>query len=217
MASKFKLFGRWAIGETISNLVWSYWPVFGAPVVTGILAYLGDYSFTLIFLFCLGAFAMIALALNQFSQWQAVRTPANKVVFGPPIIGLKRDTASSPPVFEGMKLGVTAHNTAQFPIEICLEKLDIQIADRIPAENFNRRTLIASKGTVVHFTGGLVDLSNVDLINASLLGKITGKILYGRPGKLNYQAEQTLWIAFKFDRHGQFLNAEPSVTEITAV
>ena len=73
----------WAAArEAISNLVWSNWPIIGAPIVTGAVSIYEGYSLTLIFLFCLGALAMVALGVNQFSQWQAAKSPEGKLQFG---------------------------------------------------------------------------------------------------------------------------------------
>lgn len=220
MASKLswpKTFTREALRELFSSLVWSYWPVWGAPVVTTMLGYFGGYAPTLVFLFSLSAFALMAFGLNHFSQWQAARTPADKIRFTNPVIGIKSDETQTPPRVVGIKLGISVHNAAQFPIEVRIDNLETQIANRVPAKQFFSRSINLSMAMVGQFNNAIIDLSAETLNNVGLIGKIKAAISYGRPGKLHHSADQQIWLAMKFDMHGQFVGAEPSVTEIVNV
>lgn len=212
MDSRFKRLSKWATKEAISNLVWSYWPHVGAPVVMGTLTYLEGRSFDLIFLMSLGAFAAIAHGLNQFSQWQGARSPADKIRFASPVIGPLME--GSPAELTGIKLGVSIQNAAQFPIEVRLDDLETQISDRVPSEPFFIRSLelpIAGIGT---FTNSVIKLDGEELKNEKLISTIKAKISYGRPGQLKYSAEQSYWLALKFNKRGQFEMAEVSTTEL---
>lgn len=220
MASKSswsKKFTREALRELFSSLVWSNWPVWGASFVTAILSRAEGYEWTLIFLFSLAAFALMAFGLNHFSQWQAARTPVDKIRFAAATIGIKSDESKTPPRVVGIKLGVSVHNAAQFPIEVRIDKLETQIANRVPAEQFFSRSVKVSMGTTGRFTNATIDFSAETLNNKVLIGKIKATISYGRPGKLHHSSDQQYWLAMKFDKDGQFVAAERSTTEIVNV
>ena len=179
-----------------------------------VLGYLGGYEPLIIFLACLGAFAMAGFGLNQFFQWQTIRMAADKLALSVPAIGLKLDTTKKPAKLEGIKLGITAISHATFPLEIRLTKLETQIGDKVPIEAFKEHRVTAAAKAITQFHGALIDLSKEQLKNALLRGTIRGAVSYGRPGKLRYQAEQTLWLLLKFDRNGQLLTPEVSNTEL---
>lgn len=216
MASKdswFKKLTWGAAREAISGLVWSYWPIIGAPIVMGALSYLNNYPIAIIFILCLSAFAITALGLNNFSQWRAARSPVNKVRFFDPIIGVNLDDTQSPPKVRGIKLGIMVYNVAQFPIEVKLENLETQISDRVPSEGFKSLSLNIGIGGYGRFSNAIIDLSGETLKNTILIGKIKAAVSYGRPGKLKYSLQHQLWVAMKFNNDGQLVTAEPSVME----
>lgn len=181
------------------------------------LGYFEGYAPTLIFLFSLAAFALMALGLNHFSQWQAARTSADKIRFTAPIIGIKSDESQTPERVEGIKLGVSIHNAAQFPIEIRIDNLETQIANRVPIDQFYPRSAKVTMGASVNFTNAIIDFSAETLNNVALIGKIKATISYGRPGKLHHSLDQQYWLAMGFDKNGQFVSAEQSITEIVSL
>jgi hypothetical protein len=203
-----------AIREGTSALLWSYWPYWGAPIVSAILSYLGGYSAALIFLSALFAFAMVALGLNNFSQWAAVRTPADKVRFAVPSIGTVNNT-SNPPALRGLKLGVGIQSVAPFPVEVQVDKLETQISDKVPVEPFFSRSTTIGQGGIAQFNNAVIELPKTMRKKKLLYGRISAEISYGRPGKLHYHAEHQYYLALMFDNDGNFQNAEVSTTEFS--
>ena len=70
-----------ALREVVSQVVWSYWPYWGTPLMSALLAYAGGSHVADIWLVSLFSFAMISIALNNLSQWMSAQTPAGKVDF----------------------------------------------------------------------------------------------------------------------------------------
>jgi hypothetical protein len=79
MAKWSKTLSGEALKEVISQIVWSYWPYWGAPIVSATLFYMNGYPSGVIFMVALSAFALIAMALNNVSQWLAAKSAAGKV------------------------------------------------------------------------------------------------------------------------------------------
>jgi len=183
--------------------------------VTGVLSYLGDYSLTLIFLFCLGAFAMVTLGVNQFSQWQDAKSPKGKLQFGAPILEVKiNEKKNDFPAVVAVRLGLSVINRAQFPIEAEVEELETQIGDRVPIGKFFKRSMTIGMGDPGLFTNAIIDLSKDISKNAVLYGSIKAKIRYGRPGNLKYEMERSLYLALKFDERGSLVSHDASLTEL---
>ena len=218
MASKDSWFRKltWATArETLSNLVWSNWSIIGAPVVTGGLVYFEGYSLTFIFLFCLGAFAMVALGVNQLSQWQAAKSPEGKLQFGGHTVGVKiNEKKDGFPAVLGIKLGLSLVSKAQFPLEAEVKELETQIRDRVPKEPFFPRTIPIGMGGGGHFTNAIIDLEKDISKNAVFSGSIKAKLRYGRPGNLKYEMERNLYLALMFDERGNLASTEASITEL---
>ena len=61
-------------------------------------------------------------------------------------------TSGNPATLEGLKLGVIVRSTASFPMEIRIDELETQIADRVPTEAFYARSVKTSQGLAAHFT-----------------------------------------------------------------
>src|SRR5262245_29350278 len=131
--------------EVLSQIIWSYWPYWGAPLVSAILAYNSGYPPTIIFMAALGAFALIAVGLNNFAQWMAAQSASGKVDFVAPTVGIKNLDGKDPPELEGLKLGVALRNTAPFQMEIRLDDLETQIGDRVPSEAFHQRSVTVGR------------------------------------------------------------------------
>jgi hypothetical protein len=201
-----------ALREVVSQAVWSYWPYGGGPLVSALFAYTSGYNLAVIWAFALFSFAMIALALNNFSQWMRAQTPADKVDFVGVSVGVKNDTAD-PPRLEGIKLGVALLSRAGFPIEIRMDDLETQIADRVPSKAFKGTCLTVGQGGVAQFGSAMIELSDIERSNKILYGRLKAAVSYGRPGKLKHGKEQQVYLALKFDKDGNFEGVEQSVTE----
>ena len=179
------------------------------------LGFLSGQSAFFVFLGCLFALAMIAHALFFMSQWQAVRNPADKLRIALPVFSILQDDKTTPPKVRGVKLGIAVQNIAPFPIEVEISQLDTQFADKVPIEKFvSRSVVVGASGGGEQFTNSLIDLSKEDLASQTHIGKIKGVIRYGRPGKLKHSAEQSYWVAAKFDKNGQHVGFEVSATEL---
>lgn len=198
-----------AAREVASQLFWSSWPYWGAPIVTGALAYANGYPSAVIFMMALGAFAIIAVALNNYAQWRERQSAAAKVDFVAPVIGINAPDGK----LRGFKLGVALRSTALFPMETRIDELETQIANRVPTEAFHVRTAPISRGTGTQYSNALIDLSDVDRAGKLLYGRISARVSYGRPGSLRHSIERQYYLAMKFDKDGNFENAEPSLTE----
>lgn len=211
MADWPKKLSREALRDIISQTIWSYWPVWGAPIVSAVLAYSEGYPPTIIFMTALAAFALVALALNNFWQWTAAQSPSGRVDFLAPAVAAKTDDGS-PPGLEGIKLGVVLRSTASFPMEIRIDELETQIGDRVPTQAFYVRSIEVSRGIGAQFMNALIKLSDLERANQTIYGHINASVTYGRPGRLKYPVEQQWYMAFKFDKAGNLVNAEPSLT-----
>lgn len=214
MAEWSKKFSLEAIREIISHIVWSYWPIWGAPLISGLLAATSDYNAAEVFNFALFAFAMIVLALNNFSQWTEARSAAGKVNVIVPVVGIKMDDTVDPPRLHGLKFGALLRSAAPFPIEIRIDDLQTQIGDRVPTEAFYVRSVTVGRGAGAQFTNGLIDLSSVDRANKVIEGHISVSATYGKPGELKYPAEQQWKMTLKFDKDGNFEGAEPTLAAL---
>ena len=206
-------FSKEAVREIASQIVWSYWPYWGAPLVSAILTYSGDQPAAVIFLSALAAFALISLGLNNFSQWMTAQSVAGKVEFVLPVLAVKNDASKEPPELEGMKLGVALQNHAPFPVDVRIDRLEVQISDRVPGGAFFARSVTVGQRQGAQFTSALISLIGVERANQVLYGRINAEVTYGRPGKLRYPAERQWHMAIKFDKNGNFESAEPSLTE----
>jgi len=206
-------FSKAAAWEVASQVLWAYWPYWGAPVVSALLAYTGGYSPTIIFMVALGAFAIIAISLNNFAQWRSAQSPSGKVDFIAPWVGVKNDDTKSPPQLHGLKLGAVLRSTAIFPMEIRIDDLETQIGDRVPTQAFYVRSVTVTQGMTAQFGNSLIDLSSLERANQVIYGRIKASVMYGRPGRLNYPAVHQWYMAFKFDGDGNLATAEPSLTE----
>jgi hypothetical protein len=214
MSEFAKKFTKEALREGLSNLVWAYWPMWGAPAMSAILFYLKHYPIEIIFSVSISTFAITAFGLNNFSQWFGARTAEGKANFGLPIVGIHRDESVDPPKLLGLKLGMGVVSSAHFPMEIRIDELVTQISTRVPKEKFFQRSVAVNRAGGANFSNAVIDLSDLDLKNATIYGHIETKVSYGRPGKLKYNLERTTYLAFKFDKNGSFINAEPSLTEL---
>jgi hypothetical protein len=214
MADWPKRLSREAAREVASQIVWSYWPYWGAPAVSAILFYIRGYSAEIIFMAALGAFAVVAVGLNNFSQWIATQSASGKVDFVAPTVGVKMDD-SSPPALEGLKLGVALLSTAPFPMEIRVDDLETQIVDRVPGDAFYARSITITRGHAAQFNNSLISLGDMDRAGKVLYGHINASVSYGRPGKLRHTITRHWYMALKFDKEGNFENAEPSLTALT--
>jgi len=212
---RLKRIFQWIVGEFIAGLLWSYWPIYGAPLVAIGVAYLEGYQWTVIYMLGLGAFALVAFGLNNFSKWSATRTAAAKVEFGNTTLFVNTNNNVDPPRVRGIKLGVSAVNFAHFPIEVRIDALETQIANRVPLDPFESRSIKINRGMTAQFSNSLIDLSDMQLANTALLGRVVAKISYGKPGKLKYATEQTMYIAMKFDATGALATVERSLTELS--
>lgn len=218
MASK----GSWlkkitlaAAKETISGLVWSNWPVIGVPIVMGALGFINNYDLTLIFLFCLVSFAMVTLGVNQFSQWQAAKSPEGKLQFGVPVVAVKENEKKDDfPAVQGLKLGLTLVSKAQFPLEAEVEELETQVGNRVPTEKLFEGTMSIGMGGGGGFTSAIIDLAKDISKNVVLPGSIKAKVRYGRPGNLKHEIEKYLYLALKFDERGNLENIEHSIADL---
>jgi hypothetical protein len=152
MSGRAKKSTNAALREAVSNVVWSYWPIWGAPILSVILGYIGGYAPAIIFLFALGAFALIAWGLNNITQWSAARSPARKVRFMVPTVGVHLSNEKVPTLL-GVRLGVSVVSDAPFPMEVRLDELETRIWDRLPpSEKFNTNSVILDgKGAVIQF------------------------------------------------------------------
>ena len=65
------------------------------------------------------------------------------------------------------------------------------------------------------FVNALIELSDIERGRRVLYGRIKATVSYGRPGRLRHSAEKQLYLALKFDRDGNFENAEVSETEFS--
>jgi hypothetical protein len=215
MSGRAKKWSKAALRETVSHIVWSYWPIWGAPILGVILGYLGGYAPVIIFLFALGAFALIALGLNNITQWSTARSPARKVRFMVPTVGVHLSNEKVPTLL-GVRLGVSVVSEAPFPMEVRLDELETRIWDRVPSEKFNTNSVILDgKGAGIQFNGAAINLSDLDLKNKTIYGHISAKISYGRPGEFNYSSDYGSHLALKFDAKGKLAVVEPSVTNFT--
>lgn len=201
-----------ALREIVSQIIWSYWPVWGAPLVSAVLAYASGYNLAVIWLFTLFSFAMIALALNSFSQWRTAQSAAGKVEFLLPSIGVVNFDGKDPVKLRGIKLGAVLRSTAIFPMEVRIDSLETQIGDRVPGEAFKVRSVTGTRGTAVQFNNGMINLADLERANKLVHGRISASATYGRPGRLKYSLDQVWYMAFKFDKDGNLEGAEPSHT-----
>lgn len=182
----------------------------------GVLGWLGGYSPAIIFMLALGAFALIALGLNNITQWIVTRSPADKLRSAIPSVGVNLDESVKPPKLKGIKLGVIFHNAAHFPLEIRIDELETQIRNRVPAEKFFCRSVVVYGPTGgAQFHNAQIELDDLDLRNQTIYGEVKAKAPYGRPGKLRYLREYRTYLAFKFDGEGNLTVVEPSLTEFS--
>lgn len=209
MAELPKKLSKAAAREVASQLFWSAWPYWGAPIVTGALAYAGGYPSAIIFLMALGAFAMIALALNNYAQWRERQSAAGKVDFLAPAVAINAPDGT----LRGLKLGVALRSNALFPMEARIDELETQISNRVPSEPFYVRSVPISRGNAVQFTNAMINLADLERAGKILYGHISARISYGRPGNFRYSSERQWYLAIKFDKDGNFEGMEPSLTE----
>lgn len=214
MANLARNFTRVALREFVSNLVWSYWPIWGAPIVIGALSWVQGRTLDVVVGAALVAFAFIAWGLNNLSQWRAARTPADKVLIAHPSVGLAHNDMQDRQKLTGIRLGIYAKNRAQFPLEISIDQLDTQVGDRIPSEQFYQRSLRAASAEVAHFTNGLIDLSQLSTTNSALLCRVRATISYGHTGNRKYNDTKQYYIALKLDEHSEVVSVDISHSEI---
>jgi hypothetical protein len=210
-----KRFSREAAREVISQIVWSYWPYWGAPLMSAILFHLNGYPSGIVFLAGLAAFALVALGLNNYSQWMATQSPSGRVDFLAPTLNLVGDLSTDPPTLRGIKLGVSLRSIAPFPMEIRIDDIVTQIGDRVPTEPFYGRSITVSRGIAATFNNGMIDLSTLDRADLLIYGRISAAATYGRPGRLKYPVQGQWYMALKFDKDGNFQTAESSLTEFS--
>lgn len=181
--------------------------------MSAILGVIGGYSSLIIFMSMIGAFAVVALGLNQFSQWLAEQVTVDKVHFAVPFAGVALNDDSNPADLRGIKLGVLLRNSANFPVEVRIDKLETKILDRIPPDDFYVRSAEVAPKDGVAFNNSVIELSDIDLSNKLIYGRISASVSYGRPGKLKHQAERLWNLAIKFDQNGAFRSIEPNLNE----
>lgn len=215
MANWSKKLSGEAAREVASQLFWSYWPLWGGPIVSGVLFFLNGYPSGVIFMAAIGAFAIVALAMNNFSQWRAAQSAFGKVDFLAPAMGVMND--GDPPRLRGIKMGVAVRSTAIFPMEVRIDDLETQIGDRVPGTGFQPNSVTIAQGIAAQFNGAMIDMTGLERANCVLYGHISASITYGRPGYVKYPANITWYMAFKFDKDGNFVGAEPSLTNLTPV
>jgi hypothetical protein len=206
-----KLSGE-AFREIVSQIVWSYWPYWGAPILSAALLYVNGYPVGVAFLAAIVAFAAIAVGLNNFSQWMSAQTPADKIDFLGPAIGIVKDNAL-PPTLRGIKLGVMLRSKAGFPVQLRLEELDTRIGDRIPRRDFAVSTIMIGEGGNARFLNSMISLRGMQLAHQLRYGRIQARVSYGRPGKLKYVVEREWYLALRFDANGNFDSVEASNVE----
>ena len=198
------------IREGVGSLLWSNWLFWGLPVLTVYMGYIEELPWVYILLAFLFAFAMTALGLNQLRTWQVNRTPENKVQISIPHVGLVLDHTTTPKKVMVITLGINAVNSAQFPMEISIDKLDAQISNKVPTKEFSSRCIGLPIGQTATFTSHKIDLSGETLEGALLQGKLQGEISYGKSGNLKYSANKEWFLALRFDKNGMFEGMEAS-------
>jgi hypothetical protein len=208
-----KAFTREAAREIVSQFVWSYWPYWGAPLMSAILGFVGGYSLLIIFMSAIAAFTFVALGLNQFSQWLAQQMTIEKVHFSAPFAGVTLHNENNPAELRGIKLGVILKTTANFPLEVRIDKLETKILDRIPSEDFYIRSVTAAPRGNVLFNNSMIDLSDIERANKLVYGRIYAVVSYGRKGNLRHQTERQWHLAIKFDENGALRTIEPNLNE----
>lgn len=216
MADWFKRVSMAAIRDGFASLVWSYLPVWGIPMLGGILLLVKSYPVEHIFAFILVIFAFTVLALNNLSQWMAARTPVGKVNYSVPVIGTIPqkfyDKSSTSDKLQGIRLGENLISAAQFPIDIQLDEIETRIGNRVPSQKTSFATIRVGNGIVAQFVDSMIDLSDMGLESTTLYGHIKTKVSYGHPGKLKYKLEKTTYLAIRFDA-GQFVTMETSLND----
>jgi hypothetical protein len=176
-------------GIITSPLVWPW--VSGG--VGAVLAWLDGYDKTVIYLSALAAFAFVGGGLYWFEERRARRTPENKLT----IVSFNFFKDFVQPIQNEVKLdivqlGITLHNTSDFPLSIILESVRNEVVRRVgghiqriqPQEIFAETRHILQPNGVVVARGKRIQLGGADcsLVEAELWYRIR----YGHPGREKY-------------------------------
>ena len=215
MASIFSRISKGAIREVISNMVWSYWPVWGVPVMSALFAYVQKVPVFYGFIGVVFSFCVTVWGLNNLTTWRNTRSAAYKVRISKPIIAIGPIDIKTKKGVKFISLGLSAINTADFPMEIQIDSLETRISDRVPKEGFFSRKVVADpRNGVAQFTNGRILLDNIDLSDAVIDGFISGSISYGKLNNIKY-SESTQWHIRLSFKEGNFVHADLSLTEFT--
>ena len=202
------------ISETLRDFLWSSWLVWAAPIVTGWLAYTEGWPWAIILVICLVAFAATAHGFNQYSQWQAIRTPADKIQIVDVSISVILDQNKKPSKVEYIKLGIIVRSIARFPMEARIDELETRVLNMVPDEAFFSRSVQLSISSGGHFTNGAINVSQENLANRLIPAWVNASISYGKPNHLKYRASKQWYLALNFNDQGMLDNVDKSLTDL---
>jgi hypothetical protein len=195
---------HWITKEFLGQLVWSYASIWGPALVAAAFTYLYSVRWDYVILMAAAIFALMSAGLFYFSQWQAERTPENKLqILGPRIVQVAPDPNRAPPL-KGIKLGVAVQNNAKFPMEIKVLAIASKINNMVPAErNTNKGAPIRiGIGHLMFHEDNAVEFPSELKMPPVFNGDFVVEIKYGRPGNLKYSTRAAYAFLFTLDDKG---------------
>jgi hypothetical protein len=174
------------------------------PLVTAALGYAQNLPLMYIFIGAVSAFAFITHGLVKVTEWRFIRTPEHKLDFIEIAGGFDFDKNDAKKV-TGVYLGVRLKTNAAFPIEVNLISLNTELGNRVPAKKGpGIKNLTVGIGGFCFFNDGAIDLSDVDLKNKEIHGRVSFKLKYGAVGNPAFEYKRDIDVTLIFDKDGYY-------------
>jgi hypothetical protein len=199
--------GRWmsTIAMATVGFVWSHailpWLVLiGPPIMTGLLAYLGDAGGYKIALAVQFSFAAMAVGFYYADLELSRRRINGNLQFSSVRVGRN---INGPGIF----LGVVFSNTSDFPIEFEMKELRTRMGDRVPIKTaFDVKNVVVGPRAIGWFDDHIIQVDNAPK-GGTLEGFLEYSVKYGRPGNLKYEMAQKKQTTAAFDADGNLTGA----------
>lgn len=173
----------------------------GGTMIAGLLT---GYSVMWVMVAGTATAALTFAAMNQFTAWREVQRVKDKVSFSAVRLSKKLKENGST---EGLALGFQISNSATFPVEFLVEKIETDILGLYP----QRKPFVANKYVMPPHGVGWFDDHIITIekppVSVASEGNLEFKVLYGRQGSATHLLHKKLRVFVGFDQNGDAVGA----------
>lgn len=170
---------------------------FAIPAVGAVMGWFQDIPLFYLYVSVVVMFASACTGLARFSEWRYENRVEDKLIFHNIRVTIERN-ANGKVGF--IKLGFIVHNSAKFPIQFRVEKLNSQfMEDFPPKKEIKRDGLTVAPGNVGWFDDEAIVPTTLLTIGQYAKGSIQFCLKYGRPNLLDCTLSGKKNVFFRFD------------------